>query len=143
MYESNPVNMSHVKKEVKTYHFHSQWEVEYFFVDSNGKCVCSVCNRSVSLPKKANVERHFKSTHNADGKFDELYPPNSTLRKEYLKKLKVELKGQQDVYTKATSLNEAATEASEHVARIIAKHKKPYSDGEIMKQALKEVADKS
>jgi hypothetical protein len=39
-----------VPKKNKTYHFHDEWEIEYFFVMVKDKC-CLICNTSVSLPK--------------------------------------------------------------------------------------------
>jgi len=50
-------------KKPKIYHFHSEWEDDYFFVYSNSKSICLICNASVALPKKGNLERHFKTVH--------------------------------------------------------------------------------
>ena len=33
-----------VIKEPKTYHFHDEWEENYFFNLIKGKCVCLICN---------------------------------------------------------------------------------------------------
>lgn len=134
--------MAHVRKKRKTYNFNSEWENDYFFILFKGNCVCLRCNKNISLPKKGNIERHYASIHNASGAFDKSYPLKSTLREEYLKKLKNELGAQKLTFTKGKNQSEAATVASYHVARILAKRKKPYADGEIIKEAaLQEIAD--
>ena len=65
-------------KKLKTYHFHPEWEEEYFVVMSHSKVICLICKASVALPKKGNVERHYRSVHKA---YDSDFPPSSELRK--------------------------------------------------------------
>ena len=48
-------------KKIKTYHYHEEWEHDYFFIMIKNKCCCLICNNSISLPKKGNLERHFKT----------------------------------------------------------------------------------
>jgi hypothetical protein len=50
-------------KRAKTYHFHPEWEEDYFFVYSHSKPVSLICNATVALAKKGNLERHFKTVH--------------------------------------------------------------------------------
>jgi hypothetical protein len=38
----------------KTYHFHDEWEIKYFFVMAKDKCCYLICNASISLQKKKN-----------------------------------------------------------------------------------------
>lgn len=47
----------------KIYHFHSEWEEDFFFTTTNSKCVCLIYHSNVALAKKGNVERHFKTVH--------------------------------------------------------------------------------
>lgn len=125
-------------KKPKMYHYHDEWEHDYFFVMVKDKCCCLICNNSVSLPKKGNVERHFKTVHS---KYDTNYPCNSDLRKAKVKELKASLSSQQLFFTKQTSKSKAATIASLRVSHILAKNKKPFSDGAIYKKAFIEAAD--
>lgn len=129
--------MSETKK-TKTYHYHEEWEHDYFFVMSKNKCCCLICQNSVSLPKKGNLERHFKTMHS---KYDTNFPPNSDLRKAKVKELKVSLSSQQLFFTKQTSRSKAATIGSLRVCHILSKNKKPFSDGAIFKKAFVEAAD--
>lgn len=51
------------------------------------------------------------------------------------------LQRQQDLFTKPTKKVNAATEALFKVANILTKHKKPITDGGIMKEAMTAVAE--
>jgi hypothetical protein len=41
------------------YNFNDNWENKYFFISVSNKCVCLICNASVAVSKKCNVEWHF------------------------------------------------------------------------------------
>ena len=62
----------------KTYHFHKEWEEDYFFIMFISRCVCLICHASISLPKKGNLERHFTIMHK---KYTKDFPVQSELRK--------------------------------------------------------------
>lgn len=130
--------MASSSKKPKTYHFHAEWENDYFFTQVKNKCVCLLCNLSVSVGKKGNVERHFKTVHSG---IEKDYPLNSTLRKEKVMQLKSQLNAQQSTFFKTLDKNKAATEASFRVSKVIAQHRKPYEDGEFIKVAFLEAAD--
>jgi hypothetical protein len=95
-------------KESKTYQFHDEWEMEYLFVMVKDKC-CLICNASVSLPKKDNLERHYNSLNS--NKYDADFPPKSEIRKVKLKELKSKLAAQQ-LMAKPGSLSNNATRSS-------------------------------
>ena len=65
-------------KKKKIYHFHTEWEEDFFFTMTFSKCVCLVCQSTVAIPKKGNVERHFRTLH---GTYDTEFPPKCELRK--------------------------------------------------------------
>ena len=65
-------------KRKKTYHFHTEWEEDYFFVMFNSRCVCLICYASIFLPKKRNLERHFTIMHH---KYTKDFSVQSELRK--------------------------------------------------------------
>jgi len=125
-------------KKAKTYHYSEEMEKEYFFVMINGKCCCLICNASISLPKRGNLERHFKTIHKT---FAVDYPLDSELRKCKIMELKTCLSSQQSFFTKLTSKSKAATAASFRVSYILAKNKKSFSDGVIVKEAFLEAAE--
>lgn len=120
-------------KRSKTYHYHNEWEEDFFFIMVKDKCVCIICNSNVALPKKANVERHFRTVHK---KYEEDYPPGTELRKAKVRQLKSQLSVQQSFLTKFNTNSRTATIASYKAAEILIKHKKPFEDGEIWKEAF-------
>lgn len=126
------------KKKAKTYHFHEEWEEDFFFTTSHSKCLCLICNGSISIPKKGNIERHYCTVHRS---YDNDFPPKTELRKRKVRELKSQLVGQQSLFTKPNSKAKAATEASFRVSHSIIKHKKSFQDGEVMKEAFLEAAD--
>jgi hypothetical protein len=130
--------MASSSKKPKTYHFHVEWETDYFFTQVKDKCVCLLCNVSVSVGKKGNVERHFKTVHSG---IEKEYPLNSALRREKVMQLKSQLNAQQSTFFKTLDKNKAATEASFRVSKVIAQNRKPYEDGEFIKTAFLEAAD--
>ena len=129
--------MSATKKR-KSYYFHQEWETEFCFTSINDKCVCLICGATVSVGKRCNVERHFTTTH---ANFSKDFPTGTHLREEKVKELKTALQRQQSLFTKPTKRANAATEASFKVAHILAKHKKPFTDGVLVKEAMAAVAE--
>ena len=122
----------------KTYHFHKEWEEDYFCVISNSKCVCLICQAIISLPKKGNLERHFTTMHK---RYENDFPAQSELRKKKLKELKLQLAAQQSICTKPNTRVKAAKIASYRVCHVLAKHKKSFQFGEMVKEAFMEAAD--
>lgn len=126
-------------KKTKTYHFHDVWEIEYFFVMVKDKCCCLICNASVSLPKKGNLERHYNALHRS--KFDGDFPLKSDIRKHKLKQLKSKLAAQQQLLAKPSSHSNNATISSFKVSNLIVKNCKPFTEGEFVKECFLEIAD--
>lgn len=125
-------------KRAKTYHFHPEWEQDYFFVYSHSKPVCLICNATVALAKKANLERHFKTVHRS---YDTDFPAKTLLRATKVRDLKAQLAARQSIFTKPKTQSKAATIASYRVSHVLAKHNKPFKDGNIVKEAFLEAAD--
>jgi hypothetical protein len=105
-----------VPKKSKTYHFHDKWEIEYFFFMVKDKCYL-ICNTSVSLPKKGNLERHYNALHSNN--HDVEFPPKSEIRKLTLKELKLKLAAQQQLMAKPRSHSNNATISSFKVSNLI------------------------
>ncbi|XP_022162363.1 general transcription factor II-I repeat domain-containing protein 2-like [Myzus persicae] len=125
-------------KKCKTYHFNQKWELEFFFVDIKDKCVCLLCRDTLSIFKRGNIERHYRTKH-AD--FDLKFPTDSSLRKDKLKTMKLKLNQEQSVFKNTNKLAQNVTIASFKVAYLLTKKKKPFSDGELIKEAFKEASD--
>ena len=122
-------------KKPKTYHFHGMGG-GLFFTISYSKCICLICQSTITIPKKGNVERHFRTVHR---NYDTDFPLKSELRK--VKKLKSQLFGEQSFFSQLSSKAKAATEASFRVSHSMIKHKKSFQDGEMIKEAFVEAAD--
>ena len=84
------------EKRKKTYHFHSEWEKEFFFTNVKENCVCLICGATVATAKRHNVERHFSTCHKSN---HANYPPGSALRTEKARELKAALGKQQSFFT--------------------------------------------
>lgn len=115
--------------------FQTEWTNSFLFTQgSNFKPVCLVCGFCVCVVKKYNLERHYIKNH-AD--YEVKYPTDSKLREEYIQKKETELSGQQAMLHKTNSINRSCQIASYEIALLLAKQKKPFTDGEnIVKPAL-------
>lgn len=102
------------------------------------RCVCLICNSSVALPKRANVERHFKTIH---AKYATDFPFGSENRKRKVRELKGSLSAEQSVFTKPESKSKAATLASFAFTDILIKRKKPFEDLEMIKEAMQRAGE--
>ena len=122
----------------RNYNFNSEWEDQYCFIENKGKPVCLLCNASVSVPKRSNVERHFLTNHK---NFNSEFPVNSELRKHKVKDLKSKLALQQGVFTRPVQQTRNVTIASYKVCYVLAKRKKAFSDGEVIKEAMLNAAE--
>uniref|UniRef100_A0A3Q1GPL9 SPIN-DOC-like zinc-finger domain-containing protein n=1 Tax=Acanthochromis polyacanthus TaxID=80966 RepID=A0A3Q1GPL9_9TELE len=111
----------------------TKWEHDFLFTLVKDKPVCLICHQSTALSKNGNLERHRATNH---GKFKQEYLPKSALRTSKVMELKTALKAQQQVLTKQVEKNKAATEASFHASQVLAKHKKPFTDEELFKEAM-------
>ncbi|GFW92260.1 DUF4371 domain-containing protein [Trichonephila clavipes] len=122
-------------KRSKTYHYHNEWEDDFFFVMVKKKCVCLslICNSSVALRKTANDKRHFKTIHL---KYATDFPIGSELRKVKVHELKWNLHLQQSLFTRPGTKAKAVTLASFKMTEALIKRKKPFEEGELIKEAL-------
>ena len=63
------------------------------------------------------------------------------MRQEKLKELKLGLKIQQFMFTKVSQESEAAVHASYVLSELIAKHSKPFTEGDFIKECLIKAAE--
>ena len=115
--------------------FNEEWTSKYFFTDTENKVVCLFCQETIAVLKEFNLKRHHETKHKNFG---------CNLSEEE-RKLKAEkcfkkLKKQETMFTKQSTLQSSATEASLMVAYNLAKSNKPFLDGEFIKQCMVECA---
>ncbi|KAL4090283.1 hypothetical protein QTP88_025155 [Uroleucon formosanum] len=131
------VSMSAHKKQ-KTYYFHQEFEIGFFFTMLKDKYICLICRITISTTKKGYLERRFRT---ACSKFDIDFPPKTKARKQQLKKLKLEIDIQQDIqliFNKPVLKSKAAIITVLHfqISHVLAKNEKSFQTGEIVKQAF-------
>ena len=114
------------KAEVRA--FQPSWTEEFGFVSQKDRAVCTLCFENV-VCRTSSVKRHFETKHETAFK-DQAHKAESIKRA-------VSRYGKQASTLKdfATAKNHA-TEASYRIAHCIAKHGKPFTDGEYIKEAI-------
>ena len=92
-----------------------------------------LCHQTQALRKRGNLERPYNTN---SLKFKDLFPLKSAIRAKKVEELKSALRAQQSLFVKPAVQYQAATEASYRVSHLLANHKKPFTDGELMKEAM-------
>jgi hypothetical protein len=113
--------------------FNKTWENKYLFINVNNKGVCLIYKASVAVSKQYNVERHFMTMHKD---YVSKYPDNSEIRRNFVEDLKRNLRSRQAIFSKPVNKANAATIASYKITEILAKKKKPFEDGNVIKECL-------
>ena len=94
-----------------------------------------ICKETVSVFKDCNLKCHYSTKHPDFGASLSLED-----RKKKADELQTSLKKQQNIFTKQTMIQDSSTEASFVVAYKLAKHSKPFSDGEFVKECMTDCA---
>ncbi|XP_076806240.1 general transcription factor II-I repeat domain-containing protein 2-like [Clavelina lepadiformis] len=117
--------------------FQTRWTFEYFFIENTDKRpLCLICKQTVNATKEGNVKRHYKTMHSKDV-YGKLAVHNRELK---VKQLQEKLKIQRSMIRKMHSDSEKAVRCSYLIALRIAKSMKPYSDGNLVKQCIMDIA---
>uniref|UniRef100_A0A3Q3JPD4 SPIN-DOC-like zinc-finger domain-containing protein n=1 Tax=Monopterus albus TaxID=43700 RepID=A0A3Q3JPD4_MONAL len=116
--------------------FQVRWETDYLFIDFKGKPMCLVCLEILSVMKDFNISRHYNILHKVK------YAKYTTAaRAAIVADLKSKVQKQRYLFfTRATTTQESALNASDAVALELAKAKKPLSDGKLIKRRAIEMA---
>jgi len=85
--------------------------------------------------KEYNVRRHFQKNHKH---YDDLQDEK---REDKITQLKSGLSKQMNMFTNKNNDLERSVKASYLVAKIIAERKKPFTDGEFVKECLMEIVE--
>ena len=123
-----------VKLDVRS--FQSSWTNDFGFIQQNDRAVCALCCKNV-VCRTSGVKRHFKTKHEKTFK-------DSADKAEAIKKAvsgygKQSDEKQSNVLKTTSKYN--ATEASYKLALCIAKHGKPFTDGNFIKAAFLECSE--
>ena len=113
--------------------FNLEWENVFFVTQSNNKTICLLCHFEIKENRKFNVERHFSTKHpDINSKFE----LSSEKRSAEVERLKNELHSQQNVVKNFLGTADVVSIASHEIAFNLAKHGKPYTDGDLFKSLL-------
>lgn len=116
--------MSSLSKRQGTYSFNIDGEEPYCFGNLKGKCVCLLCDSSVAVAKKHNVEAIHAT-------FNSSYPFKSALRRKKISDLKSNMSAQQPVFTRPVVKSKNATTASLKTSLMLS-----LQDGELLKETF-------
>lgn len=120
--------------------FNQEWTDSYMFILPTGssKPVCLICSETVAIIKSGNVKRHYETKHKS---FDQTYPLKSALRAQKINDLKAQYDRSSRILTHSFTAQQRANECSLKVAWILGKHKKPFTDGGVVKECMSAVAE--
>ena len=116
--------------------FNDDWTRKYLFILFNKKPLCLVCGDNVAVLKEYNLKRHYETKHEPDySKYED------KLRDDKIEELKLMLNKQQTLFYKVNKESETAVRASYVITEEIAKKRKPFSDGEFIKDCMMRAAE--
>ena len=127
--------MSHAKKQKlqDVRNFLPSWTIEYGFIKYGDKSRCGLCSEVV-VSRTSSIKRHFETNHK------EISELNITERKEVIsQRLKV-IENQSNLLCKFVKTSNNVTEASFEISHLIAKHSKPFCEGEFLKTVMLKAA---
>lgn len=120
-----------VKLDVRS--FQSSWTNDFGFIQQNDRAVCALCCENV-VCRTSSVKRHFETKHEKTFK-------DSADKAEAIKKAVSRYGKQSNVFKNLSASKSNETEASYKLALCIAKHGKPFTDGDFIKAAFLECSE--
>lgn len=105
------------------------WTEKYGVIERNNKAFCCLCNDAV-VSRSFNVKRHFETNHKP------LIELSEDARKEFINRKLKQYEGQTKGFKKVFATKNNITAASYHVAYCVAKHGKPISEGDFVKEVF-------
>lgn len=116
--------------------FHETWEEEFFFVEYDGQPLCILCDKQRIGMRRSKISRHYNTYH---AKICDTYSAQS--REELLNSFKVQYESKMQGNHPSTSVCQKESLAvSYSVALEIARAKKCFTDGELIKKCAIEMA---
>lgn len=123
------------KIDVENREFQERWEFDYLFILNKGKPQCLECLQTIAVCKEYNLKRHYQSMHEK-----KYHSCTGDMRITLVKKLKKQRNCQTNYFSQVTKSQQASVAASFEVCLEIAKAKKPFSDGELIKKCAIKMA---
>jgi len=117
-----------VGKECRKY---EEWTKKYFFIEWKGKAPCLIFRETVAVLKDFYMNRHYETKYNAYG---EILSENNRIKQ--ITALRESLQKRQMIISRTCLSHELATHASLVVVYKLAKHNKPFSNGEFVKECM-------
>ena len=120
--------------------FKEEWTDAYLFILPIGstKPVCLICSETVALVKSGNIKRHYETKHKT---FSQTHPLDSTIRSQKITQLRAQFDRSSRIIVNASTAQQRANECSLRIAWIVGQHKKPFSDGMVVKECMSAVAE--
>ncbi|XP_041416822.1 general transcription factor II-I repeat domain-containing protein 2B isoform X2 [Xenopus laevis] len=125
----------HRKVDSENRSFKERWELDYFFVKSNGKPLCLLCSQMLAVCKEYNVKRHYISLHE---KSYSQYTGDH--RVAILNELRSKSHKQETATSTETATDTAALKASFLICEEIVKRKQAFDNVEVIKECAIKMA---
>ena len=106
------------------------WTEKYFFIEHNGSPICLICQTPLSQFKDYDLKRHYETRHSKYADF------TGKSRLEKITKLKSSFKSQTSLMGKQNSETEKSVKASYDICYELAKHMKPFTEGDFIKKCM-------
>ncbi len=120
--------------------FNPEWTDSFMFILPTGstKPVCLICSETVALIKSGNVKRHYETKHKG---YEQTYPLKSEVRSPKISSLRAQYEQSTRILSQTFTAQQRAHECSLRVAWILGQHKKPFTDGGVVKECMSAVAE--
>ncbi|KAL1276981.1 hypothetical protein QQF64_023654 [Cirrhinus molitorella] len=112
-----------------------EWKNQFAVSERDGEPFCLLCSKILGVCKTYNVKRHFDTTHVT---FDKKYPPGSQERTHKITSLEKNAIAEQNTMRASLNVTQAVTLATFKISWLLAKHGKPFTDGELIKNCFLE-----
>jgi hypothetical protein len=113
--------------------FQDWWTKRYGVISKQNKALCAMCSESV-VCRTSSVKRHYESNHKW------LLDKSEDEQKEYISRQVKNANLQSGSFVKFVKSTSNLVSASFEVSKIIARHGKPFSDGDYIKESWLECA---
>ncbi|KAI2646421.1 EPM2A-interacting protein 1 [Labeo rohita] len=112
-----------------------EWKNQFAVNERDGQPFCLLCRKILGVCKTYNVKRHFDTTY---ATFDKKYPLGSQERAFQITSLEKNAIAEQNTMRASLKVSQAVTLATFKISWLLAKHGKPFSDGELVKNCFLE-----
>lgn len=129
------------KVEYENRQFLPEWTDLYCFTLPNragAVPMCLICNQTVAIIKSSNIKRHYDTKHKS---FAGNFPLGSDLRKSKIASLLSSYSSSTQIISRSMTEQEKCGEASLRISWTLAKHMKPFTDADVVKECFLEAGN--